>query len=145
MADDSLYNPKGWGDFIVKVGPPFTVIFVLLAILAYLAFKGVPAIVDLKVAIQANTDQTAMAVRAIQEVGDRNVANTTAIIRNQDAIIQQHDAMNKILASLTMTPTGPQTNAYDAEDRSQLWKQHKRDLERIDELSRKLDRLDKQK
>jgi predicted HAD superfamily Cof-like phosphohydrolase len=140
MSLAKFVDPRSWGDFVVEVGPSYAVIFALLAILGFLAFKGVPALINLTQAIQANTDQNVATEKATHEVLAQNAQNSTAIISNQQQIIAQHDQMIKVLNLVSASMVSPST-AYDADDRAALWKQHKRDLERIDELNHKVEKL----
>ena len=85
MAEQRGYvtDPKSWGAAIKEVGPNYAVIFALLALLGYLAFQGVPAVMALTGAIQRNTDVTSTS--ALRQEG-----NQTQIINQHGAMIQQN-------------------------------------------------------
>ena len=72
-------DTKDLRGMIRDVGPSYAVIFALLALLSYLAFAGVPAIMVLAKSIQANTDITA--------------ASSLKAEQNQATIISQHGQM----------------------------------------------------
>ncbi len=77
-----MIDPKSWGDAINRVGQTYAVIFALIALGGYLAVKGVPAIVDLTVAINHNSD-------VVTNYASQQDKNQSLIIENQGKIIEQ--------------------------------------------------------
>ncbi len=90
-----MTDPKSWGQAISEIGIPGTTIIALLAILAYLAFKGVPAVVDLTLAIN-NSTAAAEKRQTSLEAGQANiVTNQGTIIGNETLMIAQHTELLK--------------------------------------------------
>ncbi len=82
----TVVDPKSWGEAINRIGPTYAVIFAMLALGGYLAVKGVPAIVDLTVAINHNSD-VVTGYASLQE------KNQNLIIQNQGKIIDNATTM----------------------------------------------------
>ena len=98
----AVTDPRSWGVFIKEVGVPGSTIFALLAILAYLAFKGVPAIVALSQAIQQNTDTVAATGAAAQKSQSENYGNMQTMISQHgqiiDLLIADSDSKRRLTA-----------------------------------------------
>jgi CHASE3 domain sensor protein len=90
-------DPKTWAVAIRDVGPQYAVIFALLAVLGFLAFKGVPAVMDLASAIQRNTDSVLSVQKAEEWNQNIIVKNQGQVIDNETEIIKQHEEMRELL------------------------------------------------
>ena len=90
-----LTDPKSWGQAIAEVGIPGTTILALLAILAYLAFKGVPAVVDLTVAIGASTAAAEKRQASLEKTQDAILTNQGLIIQDEVSMGTQHKVLLK--------------------------------------------------
>lgn len=98
MADTGNWkNPTSWAMAIQGVGPSYAIIFALLAMLGFLAFKGVPAVMALTMAIQQNTDEVAGLARGQEYNQALIIANQTKVIDNETEIIKQHESMQLLL------------------------------------------------
>ena len=93
-------DPKSWAQAIKDVGPNYAVIFALLAVLGYLAFQGVPAIIGLTMAINHNTDTVVNIAGSQTATQARLVDNQSKDIQNQAAMIEQHGDMIGLLREL---------------------------------------------
>ena len=97
MPNGTAIDPRTWAGAIKEVGASFAVIFALLAIGAYLALKAVPAVVDLTVAINHNSD----VITAHEVVQEKNqeaiITNQGLIISNESAMIAQHGELQELL------------------------------------------------
>lgn len=93
MSDDrgSMTDPRSWGTAIRDVGPSYAVIFALLAVLAYLAFKVTPVVISLTTAIQQTTDVTASSAL-------RQEHNQTTIIEQHGQMIQQNTEILSVIS-----------------------------------------------
>jgi hypothetical protein len=91
-------DPKSWAEAIRDVGPSYAVIFALLAILGYLAFKGVPEIMELTSAIQHNTDIVAASTVRQEKNQDALVANQTKGMELVPEMMAQHQHILSLLA-----------------------------------------------
>lgn len=92
-------DPKTWANAIITVGPQYAVIFALIAILAFLAFKGVPAIIALTEAIDRNSDQITGVAKAEEYNQSVIVQNQTKIINNESDMIDQHGKILSLMAN----------------------------------------------
>jgi hypothetical protein len=93
-----LMDPKSWGEAIQQVGPSYAVIFALLAILGYLAFKGVPEIMELTTAIQKNTDIVADSTVRQERNQEALIANQTKGMEVMPEMMAQHQHILSLLA-----------------------------------------------
>lgn len=101
---------KSWAEFINEIGLTGTIALALLAILGYVAFKGVPAIVELTVAIQRNTDTVTQINKAQEYNQSVIVSNQTKIIDAEQEMIAQHSQLvNAILPRETALNLEEQT------------------------------------
>jgi hypothetical protein len=91
-------NPKTWGEAINEVGPTYAVIFALLAILGYLAFKGVPEIMELTKAIQSNTDVVASSAVRQEKNQEALIANQNKGMDFVPEMMAQHQHILSMLA-----------------------------------------------
>ena len=110
-----MTDPKSWGQAIAEIGTTTTTILALLAILGYLAFKGVPAVVDLTVAINDSTNAAEKRQTTLEKGNDTIITNQGLIIDNETAMIGQHrlllksDAVTQALELQTCINTAKST------------------------------------
>lgn len=97
-----LTNPQSWAQAILTIGPSYAVIFALLAILGWLAFKGVPAVMDLTLAINQNTSVVTHAIEqgtVAQQKINENEAETLRQHGEMIGILKQQDVeLNDLMA-----------------------------------------------
>jgi len=100
MAGGFLTPNKGWGEFIAEIGIPGTTILALLAVLAWIAIRGVPAVVNLATAIQQSTittqqqqERLANLVTVQTTILQKVIENQVTIINAETRMIDQHQEL----------------------------------------------------
>lgn len=105
MAERGTWtDPVSWGRFVQEVGINGATILALLGMLSFLAFRAVPAIVDLSIAIERSTDAAAVRQTQIIELEKALEHNDQVLVENQGKIIdhegtmiEQHGEMQELL------------------------------------------------
>ena len=90
-------DPNSWANAINKVSSPAATstvtILALLSIFGYLAFKGVPAIMELTIAINHNSDVVTQHEVTQEKNQSQVITNQAMIIQNEGQMIQEHGQM----------------------------------------------------
>ena len=127
----NLTDPRTWsdaiGDLIQRIGWSEFMNLVFIVILGYVAYTVPTSVNNLNRSIQQNTDhndseaiqsatrQTVISA-TLQQMGDQHVQ----IVATQK---ETTDVLDKVVSTLVQNQiVGPKAEAYDAQDRSDLWK-----------------------